>query len=78
MIFWNHFFKSKSAVFNGEQEKEPIVLYKDGIEKSIPRDPRLSLLGKPRDASEQIFLSHPHTPDGFLYTQDSRQRSMQY
>ena len=56
-------------IFNGEQEKEPIILYEDGIEKSIPRDHRLSSLRKPCDASRQIFLSHPHTPDGFLFTQ---------
>ena len=44
----------------------------EGIEKSVPRDHRLSSLGKPRDAkrwsSERIFLSYPHTPDGFLYS----------
>ena len=43
-----------------------------GIEKSVPRDHRLSSLGKPRDAnrwsSGRIFLSHPHTHDRFLYT----------
>ena len=37
----------------------------DRIEKSIPRDHRLSSLGKPRDAkrrsSGRIFLSFPHT-----------------
>ena len=41
-----------------------------GIEKSVRRDHRLPSLGKPRDAnrwsSGQIFLSHPHTHDGFL------------
>ena len=40
------------------------------IEKSVPRDHRLSLLGKPRDAKRQswghIFLSDPHTHDRFL------------
>ena len=39
------------------------------IEKSDPWDHRLSSLGKPRDAqrssSLQIFLSYPHTHDGF-------------
>ena len=39
------------------------------IEKSDPWDHRLSSLGKPRDAqrssSGQIFLSYPHTHDGF-------------
>ena len=42
------------------------------IEKSVPRDHRLSSLGKPRDAkrrsSGQIFLSYPHTHGGFLYS----------
>ena len=42
------------------------------MEKSVPRNHRLSSLGKPRDAnqrsSERIFLYHPHTNDGFLYT----------
>ena len=40
------------------------------IEKSVPRDHRLSSLGKPRDAkrwsSGRIFLSFPHTHDRFL------------
>ena len=40
------------------------------IEKSVPRNHRLSSLGKPRDAkrrsSGQIFLSYPHTHDRFL------------
>ena len=44
----------------------------DGIEKSVPRDHRLSLLGKLRDAnrwsSGRIFLSQPHTHDRFLYS----------
>ena len=44
--------------------------YEGRIEKSIPRDHRLSSLGKPRDAnwwsSGQIFLSYPHTHDRFL------------
>ena len=39
------------------------------IEKFIPRDLRLSSLGKPRDANRRssgwIFLSHPHTYVGF-------------
>ena len=42
------------------------------IEKSVPRDHRLSSLGKPRDAKRRssggIFLSYPHTHDGFLYS----------
>ena len=41
-----------------------------GIEKYVPRDHRLSSINKPCDAnrwsSGQIFLSHPHTHDGFL------------
>ena len=45
---------------SGEQEKE-----------SVPRNHRLSSLGKPRDAkrrsSEHIFLTYPHTYDRFLY-----------
>ena len=44
----------------------------DEIEKSVPRDHRMSSLGKPRDAnrwsSGRIFLSHPHTHDRFLYS----------
>ena len=39
----------------------------DGIEKSVPRDHRLSSLDKPCDinrwSSGRIFLSHPHTHD---------------
>ena len=42
-----------------------------GIEQSVPRDNSLSSLGKPRDAkrrsSGQIFLSNPHTNNGFLF-----------
>ena len=40
------------------------------IEKSVPRNHRLSSLGKPRDAKRRssglIFLSYPHTHDRFL------------
>ena len=60
-------------MFNGEQEKESISHVRVGIEKSAPLDhrSRLSSLGKSCDAkrwsSGQIFLSHPHTHDGFLY-----------
>ena len=40
------------------------------IEKSIPRDQRLSSLRKPCDAKQgslgQIFLSHHLTHDGFI------------
>ena len=36
----------------------------DGIEKSVPRNHRLSALGRPRDAKWRSlgpdFLSHPH------------------
>ena len=43
------------------------------MEKSVPRDHRLSLLGKPRNAkrrsSGRIILSHPHTHVRFLYYQ---------
>ena len=42
------------------------------IEKSGPRDHRLSSLGKPRDAkrrsSGRIFLFYPHTHDRLLYS----------
>ena len=41
------------------------------MEKSVPRDHCLSSLCKPSDAnhrsSRRIFLSHPHTHDGFLF-----------
>ena len=41
------------------------------IEKSVPRDHRLSSLGKARDAKRwplgQIFLFYPHTHGRFLY-----------
>ena len=41
------------------------------IEKSVPRDHRLSSLGKPHDAKRRssgwIVLSYPHTHDRFLY-----------
>ena len=42
------------------------------IEKSVPRDHRLSILSKPRAAKRRspgrIFLSYPHTHDRFLYS----------
>ena len=45
-------------------------LCEDGIEKSVPRNRHLLSLSKPPDAkwrsSEQIFLCHHHTHDGFL------------
>ena len=41
------------------------------MEKSVPRDHRLSSLGKPRDAKQRssgrICLSYPHVYDRFLY-----------
>ena len=51
-IFWKSFplFSNINEVFSGEQEKESIIR-EDGIEKSVPRDQRLSSLGKPRDAN---------------------------
>ena len=52
------------------KEKNPL-LCEGRIEKSVPRDHRLSSLGKPCDAkrrsSGRIFLSYPHTHDRFLY-----------
>ena len=39
----------KNAVLNGEQEKVSIICVR--IEKSVPRNHRLSSLGKPRDAN---------------------------
>ena len=57
-IFWKSFscfsyLKYGVHVFSGEQEKESITLYlcEDGMEKSVPRDHRLSPLGEPRDAN---------------------------
>ena len=51
--------------------------WEGGIEKSILRDQRLSSLGKPCDANRwsltRIFLSHPHTNNGFLYSHCIRQ-----
>ena len=61
----------KILAYNGEQEKGSIIRVRKGWEKIVPRDNRLSSLGKPRDAnrrsSGRIFLSHLHTHDGFLY-----------
>ena len=41
------------------------------IEKSVPRDHRLSSLGKPHDVKRRssgwIFLPYPHTHDRFFY-----------
>ena len=41
--------KKKNAIFNSEQEKESIIRVRRGV-KFVPRDHRLSSLGKPRDA----------------------------
>ena len=43
-------FLIQNAVHSDEQEKESIILVRVGIEKSVPRDHRLSLLCKPCDA----------------------------
>ena len=52
------------------KKKNPF-LCEGRIEKSVPQDPRLSSLGKPRDAKRRslgrIFLSYPNTYDRFLY-----------
>ena len=42
-------FKYENVFFNGEQEKESIFSCEHGIEISVPRDLRLSSLGKPCD-----------------------------
>ena len=42
------FSSNENVLFNGEQEKESISR-EDDKEKSVPRDHRLSSLGKPRD-----------------------------
>ena len=46
------FFKYKNATFSVEQEKVIHYLCVGEIGKSIPRDHRLSSLGKPRDAKQ--------------------------
>ena len=52
-------------------KKENPLFVREWERKSLPRDHRLSSLGKPRDANQRssgrIFLSHPHTRDRFLY-----------
>ena len=59
--------KNENAEFNGGHAKIILYLRGDGIEKSVPRDHRLSSFGKPRDAkrlsSRRFFLSHTHTCD---------------
>ena len=40
-----------NEVLSGEQETRINYSCEDGIEKSVPRDHRLSSLGKPRDAN---------------------------
>ena len=47
--------------FNVEQEKRIHNLCDDGIEKSVPRDHRLSSLGNlviPKGDPQDIFLAH--------------------
>ena len=46
-------------VFNGGQETNPFIR-EDGIEKSVPRNHRLSSFDKPRDASDHS--------DGFIFS----------
>ena len=70
-VFWDLELEAYSKIKNsGEQEKEPIIRRGGRIEKSIPRDHRLSSLDKPRDvkrwSSGRIFLSYPHAHDRFL------------
>ena len=56
--------------YSVEQEKKIYYLRGGRIDKSVPRDNRLSPLGKPRDAkrrsSGRIFLSYPYTHDRYL------------
>ena len=63
------FFKIKTVV---SKKKNPLFVL-GRIEKSVPRDHRLSSLGKPRDAKRrsagQTFRSYPHSHDRFLYYQ---------
>ena len=44
-------FSNKNGELCGEQEQKIHYLCEDSIEKSFPRDHRLSSLGKPRDAN---------------------------
>ena len=50
-LFTLFLFNIQCALFSGEQVKESIICVLDGIEKSVPRDHRLSSLGNPRDAN---------------------------
>ena len=66
---------SGSLFLNKKQRWARKILYyscEGRREKSVPRDNRLSSLGKPSDAkrwsSGRIFLSYPHTHDRFLYS----------
>ena len=52
-------FSNKRVVFNGEQEKKFHYLCVDEIEKSVPHQVMLNLLGR-------IFLFYPQTHDIFL------------
>ena len=60
-------FASKPVL---SKKKKNQLLCEVRIEKSVPRDHRLSTLGKPRDAkrrsSGRMFLFYPHTHDRFL------------
>ena len=66
-------------VLSGGQEKRNHYSCEGGIEKSVPPDHHLSSLGKPRESNQwssgRIFLSHPHTHDGYLYSQLKIQRN---
>ena len=65
--FLEAYFKIKQVV---GKKKNPYSC-EVRIEKSFPRDHRLSSLGKPRDVKRRswgrIFLSYPHTHEIFLY-----------
>ena len=68
-VFFQVFFFQYKGGIKRWARKKTHNSFEDGIEKSVPRDHRLSSLGKPRDAnrwsSGWIFLSHPHTYDRF-------------
>ena len=49
LMRFHELLEYKNAMFNGEQEKESIICVR--IEKSVPRDHRLSSLSKPRGAN---------------------------
>ena len=70
MNFWEPFLNMKMQYLMVNKKKNPLFVWV-WDRKICPLRSLLSSLSKPLDAKQwssgRIFLSHPHTHDGFLY-----------